>query len=234
VKLPDRINSIIRFIPRGSSVVDVGTDHALLPVYLVREKIAYKVVAGDIKKGPLKAAQKTVSEAGLADFISLRLGNGLEIIEPGEVEVAVIAGMGGSTIKKILRDAENRTKSLKHLVLQPMSDSGILREWLSANGWKIIDEELLKEDSRLYEIIYAVPGTEQYADLEILQIGPRLYEKKHPLLLELLTLQITHYKRTADDMSRSISEDTNIKRELLIEKIRKLEWIAKCLSDARQ
>ncbi len=234
LKLPERLRSIAGFIPAGSTVVDIGTDHALLPIYLVKYGIAPKVIAGDLNAGPLEAAQKNVTEAGFADKINLRQGDGFDIIRPGEAELAVIAGMGGSTIRQIVQNAGEKAGQIKQLVLQPMADSGHLREWLVDNGWRIADEDLVNEDGRLYEVISAVPGTEETTDRTLISIGPRLFDKKHPLLYELLTGEIDKNRKIISEMERSSSVDTMTKRQNLLDRTERLEWVLKCLSNVRR
>lgn len=248
MRLPSRLKSIVQFIPPGTIVADVGTDHAMLPVYLVREGIAKRVVAGDLHCGPLKAARKNVTEAGLAGRIILRQGYGLEIVKPGErtgradpvgsdeppaVDVAVIAGMGGTTIRSIIETAGDDAFRLKQLVLQPMADSGHLREWLVDHGWRIAAEDIVKEDGILYQVISAVPGVEETVDRTLVSVGPRLFEKMHPLLIEVLIGEIQKHKQAASDMAKSASDTSALKRKELLERIDKLEWVVECLLNAR-
>jgi len=207
-------------------VADIGTDHALLPVYLIREGIASRVIAGDLNEGPLEAACNNIREAGLADRIGVRRGDGLDITWPGEVDTAVIAGMGGGTIRDILKLAGETAARLKRIVLQPMGDSGDLREWLAANGWRIEDEDLVREDGHIYEIILAVPGRETETDRTLVSIGPRLFEKKHPLLAEMIKAKIRKNRKIIAAMQLSRSPETGIKQQRLMERTRKLERIA--------
>jgi len=233
LKLPERLRSITGFITTGSTVVDIGTDHALLPVYLVKSGIAPKVIAGDLNAGPLEAAQKNVTEAGLADKINLRRGDGFNIIRPGEADMAVIAGMGGLTIRHIIEKGGDMVGKLKALILQPMGDSGPLREWLVDNGWRIADEDLIKEDGRIYEVIAAAPGREETADRTLISIGPRLFDKKHPLLIELITEEINKNRKIITDMKLSSTDETFLKRQNLLDRTGRLEWVINCLSNAR-
>lgn len=225
MKLPARMMSIVNYINPGSVVADIGTDHGLIPVYLVREGLASRVIAADINQGPLDTARKNVFEAGLADHISLRLGDGLEILQPGEADTVIIAGMGGGTISGILARGQSIQISLKQLVVQPMVDSGQLREWLVSNGWKIAGEDIIKEDQRLYEVISAVRGCETSQNSLLTFIGPRLFEQKHPLLPELLTLQISKNRGIIKSMEQSRTEDSLARKEELQEKTKDLELI---------
>ena len=164
IKLSKRLQQIADFVPLGTKVADVGTDHALLPCYLVLEKISPSAIASDMNKGPLEVAKKQVRALLLADRISVRLGNGLETIKPLEVETVTIAGMGGTTIKDILERSPEVVKGLQRLVLQPNVASLAIRVWALNNGWHILDEELVYEDERFYEIIVLEPGPMEIED----------------------------------------------------------------------
>ena len=100
MKLPERLLRIASFVPQSSLVADIGTDHALLPVYLARQGICSKVIATDLHPGPLEAARSTVALFNLWKQVELRQGDGLEVIRPGEVNVIIIAGMGGVKIER--------------------------------------------------------------------------------------------------------------------------------------
>lgn len=224
MKLPIRLLAIAKLVPRGHKVADIGTDHAILPVYLINENIAQQVIASDLREGPLEAAKKTVRQSRLEEKIELRLGNGLSTIKPGEADVAVIAGMGGGTIKNILEEYVDNCP-VTTLVLQPMGDSGILRKWLVKNGWKISDEDIVEEDGRLYEIIYAVRGLEETTDKLIISLGPRLIEKKHPLLEKLIEREIESNKKIISAISETENREALEKQQLLKERNRSLECI---------
>lgn len=222
MKISLRLHAIAQFIPKGSKVADIGTDHAILPVYLVREKISPWVVAADLNKGPLEAAAKNVAHSGFADKIELRLGYGLNTINSGEADLAVIAGMGGGTIKNILQEVKDKYP-VNSLVLQPMGDSGYLRQWLAEHDWMIADEDIVEEDGRCYEIIYAVRGREATANEVILSLGPRLVEKKHPLLKKLIEREIEGNKKIISALDGNSNTEAMLKRRLVLERNKSLE-----------
>lgn len=233
MNLPDRLQAIADMIPDGSVTADIGTDHALLPIYLIQSGRASKVTAGDLNEGPLEAARENILVKGLNDRISLKLGFGLDIVDP-DTEVVVIAGMGGTTIRNIIdRDGPN-TKQIKKFVLQPMSGEGDLRLWLTEHGWRIDDENLVCEDGRIYHIISAVRGQEKTSDKDIISIGPRLFEKNHPLLKETILAEIRHNKHIMANLARSAKAGAAVKKEQLQQRNRQLERIIGCLSNVKQ
>ncbi len=229
MELPLRLYAIAGFIPLGRRVVDVGTDHALLPVYLVRNRICPGVVAGDVHPGPYRIALSAVAVAGLADRIDVRMGDGLTIVKPDEVNVAVIAGMGGGTIREILKNSFGIAASLERLVLQPMVDAGALRIWLVEKGWHIADEVLLEEGGTIYEVIVAERGREEVADPLLIEIGARLVEKKDPLLKKHLTNQIQSLQRIVYSLAKSASPEALHKKTEILAKIGEMKKVSKWL-----
>ena len=158
---------VASMVRRGSRVADIGTDHAYLPVYLVQSGACLGGIAADIRSGPLEAARRTVTEAGLIDVITLRLGDGLAPVEADEVDDIVIAGMGGETIVEILSAADWVKDARLRLVLQPMTRAEELRRWLLTNGFGIQEERLVQDGHRLYPVMAAAytaaePETDEY------------------------------------------------------------------------
>ncbi len=185
VKLSARLACAARHVPAGSVVADIGADHAYLPVYLLENGIAGRVVAGEVSGGPYGIAAGAVRAAGLEDRIEVRLGDGLQVISPGEVNVVVLAGMGGRTICEILDSGRAVLDGLERLILQPMRDIPMVRRWLADNNWRIIDEEMVYEDSHYYVIIVAGPGREKITD-SALELGPCLLENRSPVFHRFL------------------------------------------------
>lgn len=227
--LTKRLAAIASYVPVGSVAADIGTDHAHLPVFLVKEGICARVVATDIKQGPFISARRRIAEAKLAGKIDLRLGNGLGVLEPGEIEVLVLSGMGGNTIREILAAAPDVTKTVSRLILQPMADPGDLRAWLAANGWKISDERLVEDGGKIYIIIMAVPGQEETRDPFLLELGPRLLEKKDPLLGRYAEWMAGLYEQVLAGLECSGSEAAGEKALEVRTKLSQIRGIADCL-----
>lgn len=148
--LRPRLMAVLSFIPRGHRVVDVGTDHARLPVYLVERGVTETVIATDIRMGPLERAKRTISAHKLLEKIELRQCSGLEGVMPEEADTVVIAGMGADTIIGILESAA--WARLKNLVLQPMTHSDRLRGYLLAGGYGRPRTLSVSEGTRGYTI----------------------------------------------------------------------------------
>jgi tRNA (adenine22-N1)-methyltransferase len=226
MELTGRLAALAAYVPAGSAVADIGTDHAYLPIYLVREGICERVIATDVKEGPFRSAGIKVKGHGLAGRVELRLGDGLKVLEPGEAEVLVLAGMGGNTIREILAAAPPVLNKCRRLVLQPMVDAGDLRFWLAEHGWLIWDEQLVEEENRIYVIIAAVPGLERTKDRLFLELGPRLLEKKNPLLAVYLENIMNQYERILSGLSASKSPAAREKRIMLTEKLLRMRELS--------
>lgn len=229
MKLGLRLAAIAALVPPGSRVADIGADHAYLTIYLVGAGLAPFAVAGDVHCGPYEAARTAVAAAGLEGRVSVRFGDGLAVVEPGEVTVAVVAGMGGATIIDILAARPAVAEALSRLVLQPMQAAGMLRRWLAANGWRIAAEDLAEEDGRLYEIIAAEPGTAPAYDAVLHDVGPLLWSGRHPLLKKHLGNLLAHYRRVTGEMARSPQAEAMPRYREYRDRIGELEELLACL-----
>jgi len=232
VRLSKRLKQIAAFVPLGTVAADIGTDHALLPSYLIQEKIVPTAIAIDVSAGPLEAAQKQVRSLLLADRISVRLGDGLEPLESGEAQTVVIAGMGGATIRKILLRSPQVVNQLQRLILQPNTGAELVRIWAIHNNWKIIDEEIVYEDERFYEIIVLEPGKMKLEDDIYLVLGPKLVEKFQLHLVDYLKSQKKGDEEILQQLGHSSSKDTREKAEILRKKWEKIGQVIKCRLNA--
>lgn len=151
LKLSKRLLTVAALVPSCDTLADIGSDHGLLPLYLIQKQRIQKAYCCDIRPGPLKAAEKNIALYGLADVATPLLGSGLFPVQNRPHEVAVIAGMGGETIAQILGDDEIADDDPRLFVLQPMSRANLLREYLAENGFEVLDFVLCKDGGYLYE-----------------------------------------------------------------------------------
>lgn len=177
-KLSARLAKVAEYVVEGDRIADIGSDHAYLPAWLWLNKNITSAIAGEVVQGPFEAAQGLVSALGLSAHISVRLGNGLEVInKKDDVSAITIAGMGGSLISQILQRGfeQEILTGRERLILQPNIGEKTLRKWLVAHAYHIIAEDILTEDGKFYEIIVAEKATEapEYSQRE-LTFGPFL------------------------------------------------------------
>ncbi|MFZ5649058.1 MAG: tRNA (adenine(22)-N(1))-methyltransferase [Bacillota bacterium] len=231
MQLTPRLAAVAAFIPPGARVADIGTDHALLPVYLVENKKLPGVIATDLNEKPYLAACRQVQASNAGHSVEVRKGDGLEAIRPGEVDVIVIAGMGGNTIIGILERSPAVLAGVSRLVLQPMADPGPLRIWLARNGWRLVDEELVKEMDRFYVIMAAEPGNDTQGDSLLQEIGPLIVRKSSPVLIEYLEKIREDYQRVLSGLARSRTEES---MEKAVEMTKKLAGIKELILRCRQ
>ncbi|MBS4022593.1 MAG: SAM-dependent methyltransferase [Dethiobacter sp.] len=204
MRLTPRLAAIAELIPPGSTVADIGTDHAYLPIYLVQEQISQRVVAADVNGAPLEQARETVAAFNCLQKIDLRQGDGLDVIHADDqIDTIIIAGLGGETIVKILEKGREMLSGVRRLILQPMNQSGVLRLFLAQNGYALVQESLAMEGRRLYEIIMAIPGRENETDPFRLSLGPRLLERKPPLLPLLLREKIKKLRTVHNSLQKA-------------------------------
>jgi tRNA (adenine22-N1)-methyltransferase len=210
--LSERLSRIASYVPGELVVADIGTDHALLPIYLVLQEIASHVIACDISSGPLESARANIYLYKLTEKIEIRQGDGLEPLNRGEADVIIISGMGGAKIRDILETSPDVLDEVVRIILQPQRGAGIVRRWLFAHNWEVIDEDLVLENDNYYEIIiaehtmnvgvFAIDKNLGRQEEELLDVGPRLVEKKHPLLIPFLQEKI----KLAENVLKSLRQ----------------------------
>ncbi|NLC94291.1 MAG: hypothetical protein GX676_01210 [Bacilli bacterium] len=186
MKISQRLSQIAKFVHPYRAIVDIGTDHALLPIYLLHQNIIDTCIATDNKKGPLSKARDNLQKYHLLDNVQLRLGDGLNPLTPNDqLDCIIIAGMGGLLIVDILDKGKALLKYNKRLILQPNQHLEEVRLWLSNNYYEIIEETIIKEDGIYYEIICAERSDiiVTYNEVE-LKFGPKLLQANNMLFYE--------------------------------------------------
>lgn len=214
IGLSNRLGAAASYIKQGAAVADIGTDHGYIPVYLAQRNIARRIIAADVKSGPLTRARLSAEEYGVGDRIEFILTDGLEGLQDQGLDTIVIAGMGGETIAGILERAPWTKASGVRLILQPQSKLNALLPFLTKAGYVIGDASLVLEDGRIYTVFVACAG-ENDEPGEFLSI---LLQKRDPLLPDYLEALIIQARRVAAGLEQSSrgSEDALAikKREL--------------------
>ena len=219
MELSKRLMAVAGAVTAGNRVADVGTDHAYVPIYLVKHGICPGAIAMDINEGPLLRAEAHISENGLSARIETRLSDGLAGIEPDETDTIVIAGMGGALMCRILKDRPEFIREGKELILQPQSEWSKVRHFLAAVGYQIMDEHFLKDEGKYYLVLKCLPGPiskpeELYENPEgvatcfLYEYGPLLLKKKEPVYMEYLGKQLRKKKLIVTNIKRTLKEDS--------------------------
>ncbi|PKM89770.1 MAG: SAM-dependent methyltransferase [Firmicutes bacterium HGW-Firmicutes-12] len=232
LRISNRLQALAKMVPQGMRTADIGTDHAFLPCYLISQGISPFVIAIDMNEGPFEAARRNISNYLLENYIDLRLGEGLKPLKPHEVEVLVIAGLGGSTMTEILNGSPEVVCEARRVIFQPMTDAEVIRIWLQENGWTIIDEELIYEDRRIFEIIAAEKRKSRTLSQSELCFGPLLIEKKHPLLPDLLEKELNGLQEILKQLAKSKNKEVDEKMHFFRKKENMIKELLICLSAA--
>lgn len=156
--LSERLQMLADMVTPGNRLVDVGCDHGYLSISLVASGICPRAIAMDVREGPLTAAKEHIAEAGLNDYIDVRLSDGLAEFGPGEADTMVCAGMGGRLMERILREGMEKACGLRELILQPQSELPQFRVFLREAGFAVVDENAVFEDGKYYFAMKAVYG----------------------------------------------------------------------------
>ena len=223
IELDERLSSIGSLVREGAFLIDVGTDHAYLPIALLKSGKIAGAIASDINEGPCKRADMNARLAGLSSKIKIMKADGVPNIPlDGKTDI-VIAGMGGTLIEEIVERADLKKISDTRLILQPMRNTAELRKYLCENGFSIEDEMLSREKDRIYEVICASYDGEKhnYSDLDLV-LGKKNIDKKREypgLFAYLCEKKISSLTKKAEGKESS-GKDASFERGL-IEEIKK-------------
>lgn len=251
IKLSKRLQRIADYVTPGARVADIGSDHALLPIYLVQCGKSPSAIAGELNAGPYKAARKGTADAGLTGLISVRQGNGLAVLVPGECDTVTIAGMGGSLMSHILEDGyiNSKLEGVKELVLQPNVGEDEVRAWLIEKGWRLTGESILEEDGKIYEVLHAqadpeaklhnaaiydgsflkLPYEKELLERLLLRMGPQLLREASPVLTVKWKSEIHKLQRIIAQMSGSDGAESALKANHFRKEIQIIEEVLQCL-----
>ncbi|REJ20982.1 MAG: tRNA (adenine-N(1))-methyltransferase [Paenibacillaceae bacterium] len=249
--LSKRLQAIADLVPPGARVADIGSDHALLPAWLVSAGKSPCAVAGEVRDGPLKASAARIEADGLADLVAVRKGDGLAVVAPGEVDCVVIAGMGGALIASILEAgaAAGKLEGVRTLVLQPNVGEDLVRRWLLDKGWYLAAERIVEEDGRWYEILAAqrVPDADglnsalynaSFLKLDLpaerkkellLRMGPWLLRQPDERLAGKWRSELEKLAFISRQIERSDSPDAARRRQEVLEEIKLIGEVMACL-----
>lgn len=238
--LSKRLEKIAMMVSPGKVVADIGTDHGFVPIFLVKKGTVSRAIASDVREGPLKRAREHIEAAGLSDRIECRLGDGLQTLKRGEADRVILSGMGGKLIIRLLSDAHETVSGIPELILSPHTGAPEVRRYLGKAGFRIEDEDLIKEDGKYYTVIRAVnPAfaenetknppdlSEQTCDpADDMEFGPVLLRKRPAAFLHWLSDELKKEESVLRklDQAKPSEESDRIRMEKTerIQKIRAL------------
>jgi tRNA (adenine22-N1)-methyltransferase len=216
--LSNRLTAVYNAVKDSEIVADICTDHALLPIELVKNKKVLKAYACDIAEGPLEFAKLNIIKENLEDKITTMLTDGMQNL-PKEVDTLVIAGVGYYTVEEILDHDIEKLYNFKRIVVQVNKDVRFLRQWISDHHFTILDETIVYEALYYQVISFNTNFHRTYSFLEI-NLGPILMDKNEPLFIEYLSYLLLNMK----DIYSHVPKYTK-KSRVLQENIKSLESV---------
>ncbi|MET3195940.1 tRNA (adenine(22)-N(1))-methyltransferase TrmK [Bacillus sp. OAE603] len=232
VNLSMRLKRVFDYIPEGTRLADIGSDHAYLPCYAVLNKRCTSAIVGEITEGPFNSARSTIRQSGLEGIVEARMGDGLEVLTPNEVDVITIAGMGGSLIASILEKGKEKLQGVETLVLQPNIGAYQIRNWLDQEGYSLIKEDILEEDTKIYEILVASKSStyKPYSDSKNKEmfIGPHLMHNQNDVFKKRWNHELNNFERILIQLQSAKQTEESIQK--IKEINQKIEWINEVLA----
>lgn len=228
MELSIRLMKIAKMVDHCSSIADIGTDHAFIPIYLIKNGICSNVIASDINQGPINKAKNNILFENLENKISCIKSEGLKHLSPFEIDGVIIAGMGGNLTRDIIEESLEVYKSLKFAILNPAQNVEIVREYIYKSGFEIIDEDLCIDENIFYEIIkvrYANHPKE--IDSIYYEVSQLLLDKNHPLIGAFIERKLYKNRKILSVIKEGSLLAEKRRQEIQI-KIRKLEELLEC------
>ncbi|GAB3071528.1 tRNA (adenine(22)-N(1))-methyltransferase [Salinicoccus sesuvii] len=206
--LDTRLKRVSDFII-GDRLLDVGSDHAYLPIEAVEKGIVQYAICGEVVKGPYESTVRNIEKENMTAKIEARFGSGLEVAKPEDaIDTVTICGMGGPLIADILQSGFSHLGGFPRLVLQANTYTYPIRKVLVSLGYKIVDETVIQDGHHFYEIIVAEKGESDYNEASLI-FGPVLLQKRETAFIQKLQRELEHQQ----NIYRSLTENSSdIKR----------------------
>lgn len=167
--ISDRLKSLVKYVDTNDKAIDIGCDHALLDVFLVKNNIVNNIIVSDVSSNALEQGINNIRKYNLEDYIDARVGNGLEVLKDTDnVDTIIISGMGTNTILEILNN--KYLYNIKKLIIQSNRDYYELRRDVVKLGFVIKEEEVIEDNGKIYINIVFIRGIKNYS-LEELKYG---------------------------------------------------------------
>ena len=182
-----RLSSLTKFVNYNDKIIDIGCDHALLDIFLVKNDLVKSIIASDVNSQALDSGIKNIENEGLSDKIEARLGDGLNgLTDKDNIDTVIISGMGTNTIMGILNN--DHLKNINKLIIQSNNDHTMLRKYVTKLGFFIKSEEYFQDNKKNYINIVFVRGNKKYSKID-LTYGPILKHNKPYLEFEINNIE---------------------------------------------
>lgn len=232
MNLSKRLACVASYVPKASRLADIGSDHGYLPSFLYLQGVITYAIAGEVNEGPYQTARGQINRLGLTEKISVRKGDGLDVInEEDHVDVITICGMGGTLITEILERGQGKLQNVKRLILQPNVLAEKVRKWLVDHDWQLIDEQVIEEDKKIYEVLVAEPGSgtvpyeKDKMEVQLL-LGPFLMKRQNEAFRKKWLSEMNQWKRIIEQFEHAEqTEEIVMKRNELLHKLKQVEGV---------
>lgn len=222
IKISKRLEAVASYCPVEAKVVDVGSGHGKLPLYLCQAGVASQVIAVELNTNPLANIRRLVQP--YVDQVEVRTGNGLQPVCAEEMEVVCIAGLSALIMTQILETATAKLTMTTRLILQPTRYPQVVRQWLLDNGWELIAEQMVEEKSRrkpkTHTILVAEQGNpfnpyqadKRLSVSDLIYLGPFLWRSRSTLLRYQIEREIERWQKAVRRFTISDVEESDKKR----------------------
>ena len=210
--ISSRLLQIAMLVERNKVVFDVGSDHALLPCFLVQNNISRKVYAGEIAEGPLNHVKETVKKNNLEGKVIPVFSDGLAKAAD-DVDIVIIAGMGYHTIKHILDSCE--VERYQYFLIQSNTDVDMVRRYISDHCYTIEDERVVYDDFYYQIIRFSADYHEPYSEMEI-KYGPVLLKRRDEVFIAFLADSLKRLKEINERANKKEYDEKILEIERLL------------------
>ena len=201
----ERLSEISDMLPVCRVIADIGADHGRLGAHLIKTRKCEKVWFSDISAPSLDKARALVKRLSLDEYAEFYVGDGAFAL-PSAPDAAVMAGMGGTTIARIVKSGREILQNAK-LVMEPNVGAGELRKCLSESGFRITEERIVRAARRWYVLISAEAGEARYSQEELI-VGPRLLQGGGEMLKQYSAFRLRVAEKALFGARKSINADT--------------------------
>lgn len=229
--LSARLKMVADYVNKCSIAADIGTDHAYIPIWLVKNNICERAIAADISQGSCNKALKNISISRLDHKISVRCGNGLQVIDNkvDRIDCIIISGMGGLMTVSVLESNKDAVNNASQLVLQPQRDINEVRKYVTEHNFKIMDEKILKDNNKYYIAMNCIKGqSEKYTDSE-LYFGKYIINQRSEIFKEYIDIEMNKLYNALLSLKDNLSKYNMDRYNELTNKYNMYKEVYKCL-----
>ncbi len=212
IKLDVRLSTVAGMVEKCEYFTDIGSDHAYLPIFLLKNEIICKALITDLRSGPLKNSEANSKKYGVYEHCKFALGSGLAPLKDEKIDCAAICGMGGETIIEILSENLSLAENIPSLILQPMSDYVKLKRFLYSNGFDFRCERIVRDEHLFYHIFSVFyTGKEIAVDEKELEFSEELFVADIPVMKEFIKGKL--YEQNLIDQGLENSSNESLKKQ---------------------